>query len=118
VAVGGQPELLERCAFEVEFDEDSRLVADHPRIVTGFHGHDVWGGTLQRAPVGIADVDTATREEAYVRVLACLTADERFHVRGPAEAWRIYHALDAGAARSHDVEHGATDLAVVSSRKW
>src|SRR5262245_60590253 len=98
-------------AFEIEFNQDDRLPAHHPTVVTRIDRHDLRRLVLDDAAVGIFDVDLAAREEADVCVHAAVGADHRLHRRRPAETGRIDHALDARGAGRHHFEHHAADLA-------
>src|SRR5450759_4404382 len=108
-AVGGVP-------FEVDFDQDGRLVADDPAVVAGFDRDDLRRDELERAAVGVLDVDPAAGDEPHVRVHAEVGADLLLHVRGPAKAGRVDDALDAPAPGAGDVHLDASHDPAVGPR--
>ncbi len=98
-------------AFEVELDQDHRLPADDPAVVSRIDGHDLRRLELDHAAVGVFDVNLPARQEADMRVHATLGADNRLHRFRPAETGRIDHALDARRSGGRDVELHPADLA-------
>src|ERR1019366_3374345 len=88
------PELADRLALEVEFDQDCSLITDNPAIMAGLDDDDLRSRELDSAAVRILDVDLAAGQEPDVRVHAEVGADDRFHVfwfRGrsnPVPLWR------------------------------
>src|SRR5215471_4257279 len=105
-----------RVAHEVDLDEHRRLVTDDPPVVPRLDRDDLRRGELQRLPVAVARRDRAARDEADVRVHADLGADGVLHVRRPAEAGLVDHALDAAGAGRDDVHLDAADDTAVGSR--
>jgi len=77
------PELADRLALEVEFDQDRSLITDNPAIMTGLDDDDLRSRELDSAAVRILDVDLAAGQETDVRVHAEIGADDRFCVFGP-----------------------------------
>ena len=53
------PELADRLALEVEFDQDRSLITDNPAIMTGLDDDDLRSRELDSAAVRILDVDLA-----------------------------------------------------------
>ena len=53
------PELADRLALEVEFDQYRSLITDNPAIMTGLDDHDLRSRELDSAAVCILDVDLA-----------------------------------------------------------
>src|SRR5829696_7168875 len=94
----GHAEAGDGFPLEVELDQDDRLVAYDPSIVSRLDDHNLRGPVFEHTPVRVFDVDLATRQEPDVRVHAQVCPDNRFHVHRPAESGRIYHALDACGA--------------------
>jgi hypothetical protein len=64
------PELADRLALEVEFDQYRSLITDNPAIMTGLDDNDLRSRELDSASVRILDVDLAAGQEPDVRV-AC-----------------------------------------------
>ena len=98
----GHPKPRDGVAFEIEFNQHDRFLADHPAIMPGIDRNDLRSLVLDDAAIRVFDVDLAPREKADVRVHAEVRPDGRFHVHRPAEPWRVNHPLDArGAGASH-----------------
>jgi len=103
-------------AFEVDLDQDGRLVADDPAVVAGLDRDHLGRGELGGAAVGVADADPAARDEADVRVHAEVGADGPLHVRRPAEAGLVDHAFDTAGTGAGDVHLDAAQLPAVGAR--
>ena len=84
---------------------------DHPAVMTRIDGDDLRRLALDRAPIGILDVEAAAGQEADVRVHAQVGADDRLHVDRPAEADRVNHPLHARRAGRSDFELDVANLA-------
>src|ERR1035437_129128 len=116
------PELADRLALEVEFDQDCSLITDNPAIMTGLDDDDLRSRELDSAAVRILDVDLAAGQEPDVRVHAEIGADDRFHVLGPAKSRRVDDAFHATGAGSNSVNLGAADFAAFAAgdrcEKW
>jgi hypothetical protein len=111
--VAGQAKQLGRFRFEVDLDEDRGVVANNPRIMPRIDAHDLRCDEFIRAAIGILDMDLAPREEADMCVHAPIGANQRFHVRGPAEADWIHHAFDPPGSGGDDVHLHARDFAAI-----
>src|SRR6185295_9794168 len=105
-------------AVEVKLDHDGLFVAHHPAVMTGIDGHDLRRPELALAAVRVLDVDLAPRQKPHVRVHAELGADDRLHVRGPAESRRVNHALDAAGAGARNFKPDVPDIAALGARHW
>ena len=116
------PELADRLALEVEFDQDRSLITDNPAIMTGLDDDDLRSRELYSAAVRILDVDLAAGQEPDVRVHAEIGADDRFHVFGPAKSRRVDDAFHATGAGSNNINLGAADFAAFAAgdgrEKW
>ena len=114
VAVGvGHAEPVDGVAFEVELDQHRRFVALYPPVMPRLDHHDLWSLEFQRAAIGILNVNLPPSQKSYVRMQAQFSSGDRPHVRRPAEAGRIDHALHAAAAGPDNVELQTADLPVV-----
>src|ERR1019366_2110955 len=91
------PELADRLALEVEFDQDRSLITDNPAIMTGLDDDNLGRRELDSAAVRILDVDLVAGQEPDVRLHAEIGADDRFHVFGPAKSRRVDDAFHAKA---------------------
>src|SRR5688500_11060873 len=109
--LGRHPELTDRVALEIEFDQYHCLLADHPAVVAWLDGHHLRRLVFDHAAVGVFDMDFAAGEEARVRVHAAIGADDRLHRLRPPEPGRIDHALDARRARRYHLEAHTADFA-------
>jgi hypothetical protein len=114
----GHPEDTGRLTFEVEFDYHGRRASHDPPVMTRLDRHDLRSLELHNAAVGILNVDLALREKPYMGMHAQFSADDRFHVGGPAEASRIYQAFDPPGAGGADLEPDAANLAAVGATHW
>jgi hypothetical protein len=116
------PELADRLALEVEFDQDRSLIPDNPAIMTGLDDDDLWSRELDSTAVRILDVDLAAGQEPDVRVHAEIGPDDRFHVFGPAKSRRVDDAFYATGAGSNNINLGASDFAAFATgdgrEKW
>ena len=54
--------------------------------------------------IGVTDLNLAACEETHMCVHAQISADNRFHVRGPAKSGRVDYALHTTRARRDDVD--------------
>jgi hypothetical protein len=77
--------------------------------------HNLRGGELLDAAVGILNMDLAAGEEPHMRMHTEIAADNRFHLSGPAESGRVDHTLDTPGARSGDVQLDAANFAALGS---
>ena len=105
------PKPSDGVAFEIEFNEHDRLLADHPAIVPGIDRDDLRSLVLDDAAIRVFDVDLAPCEKTDVRVHAEVRPDGGFHVHRPAEPWRVDHPLDARSAGAPHFEPNVSDLA-------
>jgi hypothetical protein len=96
-------------ALEIEFDHDGGLIADYPSIVSRLDGDDLGRRELQRAPIGISNVNLTAGEVSDVRVHAQVGAGDGFHVLRPAKSRRVDEALDTAGAGANDIDLDATD---------
>ena len=104
-------ESVDRVAFEIEFDQHSRLTADDVTVVTGGDGNDRRGSINLDASVRVFDVDAALHQKADVRVHAVIGTDVRFGIPGPSIACRVDHALDAPRTGLPRFDAHAPDIA-------
>src|SRR5919109_1531693 len=109
------PQARDGIALEVELDQDRRLLADDPAVVARLDGDELWRLELDRAAVGVLDVDLSPGEETDVCMFAEVGSDDRLNVYRPAESGRIDDPLHASIAGAPDVEHDMADLAVLGS---
>ena len=109
-------ELLRRLAFEVELNHDRRLISHHPAVMSRFDGNRLRCSEFQRAAVGVPNMDLALGEKTNVRVLAQISAHDRFHVLRPIEPGRLDHPLHSARAGFHDVELHSPDGATLGAR--
>src|SRR5580765_7894132 len=86
----GKAEAARRLLLGVELDQYRRLIADHPRVVTGLEHDHARSGVLETAAVGVLAVNAPAREEAYVRMHAEIGADRGLEVSRPSKAARIH----------------------------
>jgi hypothetical protein len=63
-------EFLRRLTFEVELDHDCGFVSHHPTVMPGLDGNRLWCSQLQRASVGVANMDLTLSQKTNVSVLA------------------------------------------------
>src|SRR5215208_3496235 len=84
-----------RLAREVDADEDGRLVADDPRVVAWLDDQGRRRREGERAAVRVLALHPPAGEEADMRVVAEIGADDRLDVRRPAVSDRVDDALDA-----------------------
>jgi hypothetical protein len=110
-----EPEAARGSFLRVELDQNGGLVADDPGVVPRFQHDYLRRDVLELAAVAVLALDVAPREETDVCVHAQLGADRRLHVCRPAEARRVYSALDAPVSGADRVDRGAAYLAVVGS---
>ena len=108
---GRHAEPVDRVTFEVDFDQNDRLLADNPTIVPGLDGHDLRRLVLNDATISVFDVDLSARQETDVRVHTELGTDNRFHVDRPSESRRVDHPLDAGVTGASDFQPHVADVA-------
>ena len=76
-------ELPSGIALEVELDHDRRLVTDDPSVVSGLNCDHFGRRESRDASIGVLDVNTAARQESYMRVHAEIGAHDWPHVDGP-----------------------------------
>jgi hypothetical protein len=116
------PELADRLALEVEFDQDCSLTTDNPAIMTGLDDDNLWSRELDSAAVRVLDVDLAAGQEPNVCVHAEIGADDRFHVFGPAKSRRVDDAFHAAGTGSNSINLCAADFAAFAAgdgrEKW
>ena len=110
----GQTEAARRLGLGVELKEHGRLLPDDPRIVSGLENDDRRGREVEGAAVRIGSLDVAAGQEADVCVPALGSADDGFHVGGPAKPRRVDDASHPHVAGTHDVDLDAADVLVVS----
>ncbi len=114
VAVG-DAETRVRVSFEVELDEDRGFVAGDEGVVSRFDDNSLRGAEFDDASVGVLDLETSSREEPHVRVLAEFGAEEWLHVGGPAETRRIDDPLHPCGADRHDVDGCAAEILMLGT---
>src|ERR1019366_3158804 len=116
------PELADRLALEVEFDQHCSFITNDPPIVTGLDDDNLRSRELDSAAVRILNVDLAAGQEPDVRVHAEIGTDDRFHVFGPAKSRRVDDAFHSTGAGSNNINLGAADLAAFAAgdgrEKW
>src|SRR6186997_161002 len=89
-------------AGAVPVDDDRRLVADHPGVVTAGQGGDVARSGDELRAVVHADRELAADVILEVRCLAARGLGDRLHVARPAPAGLELEAADAAAADVED----------------
>ena len=102
-------ELLRRLAFEVELDHDRWLLSNHPTVMSRFDCNRLRRSQLQRAAIGVPNMDLPLRKKTNVRVLAEFSAHDRLHIVRPIESGRVNHPLDAACAGFHNVKLHSPD---------
>jgi len=90
---GRESKTARRGGFRVELDQHRSLLPHDPGVMARFHHHHVRRDTFKGAAIRIRALDVATSQEANVGMHAQCRPDERFQVRGPAEARRIDEPL-------------------------
>ena len=97
-------ELLRCLAFEVELNHHCGLISHHPTVMSRLDGNRLRCSQLQRATVGVPDMDLPLRQKTDVRVLAQFSAHDRLHMLRPIEPGRVNHPLDAARAGFHNIQ--------------
>jgi len=108
-------EPIDRRAFEIELDDDHRLAADDPAVVSGIDGDDLGRLVFDDTAVAVLDVYFSTHEESDVGVHAEVRADDGFHVDRPPEADRVDHPLYARRAGPSHFDLNVADVAELSA---
>jgi hypothetical protein len=110
-----QATLACRLAFEIEFNQNGRLIALYPAIVSGLDHDHLRRGKFANTAVGEFHVDASARQEADMGVHAEVGADDGLYVFRPPESDRIDCALDASVAGTNRVELNAANYAVIGT---
>ena len=76
----GHAEAPHGVAFEIEFDQHDRLVADDPAIMARVDGHDARRSIRLYAPIRVFDVNLAARQKTGVCVHTEVGAHVTLHV--------------------------------------
>src|SRR5437870_5032432 len=97
-------------AFKIEFDEHGGFVSDDGTVVPRIDGNDLRRREVRLASILVTDLNLATSQKADVSVHAEVGADDRLHVPGPFEAYRVDHSLDTASSAAHDVQPNTTHL--------
>jgi hypothetical protein len=99
--------------FEIEFDHHGGFVAHHRTIMAWLNRHDLRSSKVRSTTVSISDLNPATGEKTDVCVHAQISADNRFHMRGPPKSRRVDHALDTAGTRSDDLDGDTSNIAAL-----
>lgn len=106
------PEPIDGLSFKIEFHQHRGLISHHPPVVPWFDGNDLGSCELERAAVGVLNMDFAAGQETYVGVHTELGGGNRFHITGPAKAGRVNYTLDPARAGPDYVEFETANVAV------
>ena len=79
----------------------------------GFDRNDLRSDEVERAAIGIADLNVTAREKSDMRVHAQVGTDNGFHVRRPAKAGRIDQTLHTAFPRGNDFDGDASNFAAL-----
>src|SRR5690242_1472213 len=82
----------------LKIDDDGRLIADHPGVVTARQQRDVAGPAIEFRAIIHADAKHASDMILEMRRLAACGLGDRLHRSRPAPAWLEDRAADHGAA--------------------
>jgi len=108
-------EALNGIAFEVEFDQDRRLVAHYPAVMPRFDRDHLGSLEFHHASVRVLDVNLPASQKPDVGVLAQIGSHERLYVRRPPESGRINDPLHPALSGAYGLNRDAPKLAALGS---
>jgi hypothetical protein len=111
---GRQIHAVDRLAFEIEFDQNRRLIPYDPTLMAWLDCDELGSLYFLHAAVGEFNLDLTVRHEADVGVHAQFSTNDAAQVCGPVESRRVNHALDTNSATSGNIDLDAADLTVLS----
>jgi hypothetical protein len=116
VAVGiRHPQALDRVLFEIELDQDGRLLSFDPAIMTWLDDNETWSHEIQTATITKKKLDVASGQKSHMCVHAVFGFHNRLHVGRPPEARRVYQPFNSARTGLESIVPHAGYFAVIRS---